>query len=146
MHIVRLDHATINTTDLAASIEFYRHFLGLKPGWRPNFKSNGAWLYPEGGDYPILHLVERERPAEGGKFDHIAFRHAGVDAYLEKVKAAGAEYIAVPVDGTNMIQIQHRDPNQVLIEVNFIDEHIAPSEIIGKNRPSDSARGRAGSS
>jgi catechol 2,3-dioxygenase-like lactoylglutathione lyase family enzyme len=130
MHIVRLDHATINTNDLTSTIGFYSHFLGLKPGWRPDFAVAGAWLYPEGGDYPILHLIERERAPGSGKFDHLAFRHRGLNAYLAKVKASGAEYMAVPIDGTNLIQVQHRDPNQVLIEVNFADEPIDPSDIV----------------
>jgi catechol 2,3-dioxygenase-like lactoylglutathione lyase family enzyme len=134
MQVVRLDHATITTADLPASIAFYGHFLGLKPGWRPNFSRGGAWLYPEGGDYPIVHLIEKDGPADGGKFDHLAFRVTGLNAYLAKVKAAGAKYMAVPVDETNLVQIQHRDPNHVLIEATFEDEVIAPSDIIGPER------------
>ncbi len=124
MHVIRLDHATINTTGLAASLKFYERYLGLKPGWRPPFDVGGAWLYPEGGDYPILHLIERERLAEGGNFDHIAFRGSDLSAYLAKLNAAGDEYAAMPVPGTRLVQVHHRDPNGVLIEVNFENESL----------------------
>lgn len=130
MSIIQLDHVTINSTDLEASVQFYNYFLGMKPGPRPDFAVGGVWLYPEGGDYPIVHLIDRKREAEGGKFDHIAFRHSGLSAYLAKVKASGTQYIAVPIEGTGLVQVQHRDPNHVLIEVNFFEEPIAPSDIV----------------
>ena len=126
MHGLRLDHATINTTDLRASLAFYERFLGMKPGWRPPFAIGGAWLYAEGGDYPILHIVERARPAEGGNFDHIAFRGSNLGAaYLAKLKDAGETYEAQPVPETGLVQVHHRDPNGVLIEVNFEGEPLA---------------------
>ncbi len=129
MHVVRLDHATINTSDLAASLDFYGYFLGMKPGWRPPFDIGGAWLYPEGGDYPILHLIVREISKARNNFDHVAFRGENLPAYLKKVKGRGARYIAAPVPDFPLVQVQHIDPNGVLIEVNFHHETIAPEEI-----------------
>lgn len=130
MHIVRLDHATINTADLTASVAFYGHYLGLKPGWRPPFNMGGAWLYPEDGSYPILHLIAREKSAaRGGNFDHVAFRGKDLKAYLAKVKSSGDSYTVSPVPGTKLVQVQHYDPNQVLVEVNFEDEPLDPTEL-----------------
>ena len=130
MHIVRLDHATINTADLKASVAFYGHYLGLKPGWRPPFDMDGAWLYPEDGSYPILHLIAREKSAgRGGMFDHVAFRGEDLKAYLAKVKSSGDSYTASPVPGTKLVQVQHYDPNQVLIEVNFENEPLDPNDL-----------------
>jgi catechol 2,3-dioxygenase-like lactoylglutathione lyase family enzyme len=130
MHIVRLDHATINTADLTASVAFYGQYLGLKPGWRPPFNIGGAWLYPEDGSYPILHLIARkESTARGGMFDHVAFRGKDLQGYLAKLKSSGDSYTASPVLGTNLVQVQHYDPNQVLIEVNFENEPLDPAEM-----------------
>jgi catechol 2,3-dioxygenase-like lactoylglutathione lyase family enzyme len=129
MHVIRLDHATINTADLAASLRFYEHFLGMKPGRRPDFGIGGAWLYPEGGDYPILHLIEAGSRPAGGMFDHVAFRGSGLAGYVDKVKAAGGWYRATPVPETNLVQVQHRDPSGVTIEVNFADEPLDPAEL-----------------
>jgi catechol 2,3-dioxygenase-like lactoylglutathione lyase family enzyme len=129
MHVIRLDHATINTADVAASVAFYGHFLGMAPGWRPPFNVGGAWLYPSGGDYPIVHLIEAKRAPDGGMFDHVAFRGEGLAGYLAKVKASGGWYRATPVPGTGLVQIHHRDPNGVLIEVNFEGEPLDPAEL-----------------
>lgn len=129
MHVIRLDHATINTSDLRASLAFYEHFLGMKPGFRPTLSIGGAWLYPEGGDYPILHLIEKEREAVENRFDHVAFRSVGLASYLSKVKATGEWYNAMPVPETPLVQVQHYDPSRVLIEVNFENEPISPDEI-----------------
>ena len=125
MDIVRLDHATINTADLSASVSFYRYYLGMKPGWRTPVEIGGAWLYAEGGDYPILHLIaRREDVGKGGMLDHIAFRSKNLKAYVAKLKARGDSYKADPVPGTKLIQVHHRDPNQVLIEVCFENESL----------------------
>jgi len=126
---VRLDHATINTVDLAASLQFYERFLGFKPGWRPELGIGGAWLYAQGGDYPILHLIERPADPQGGMFDHIAFRARGLEAYLTKVKSSGCYYTAMAVPETTLVQIQHRDPNGVLIEIAFEGEPLDASEV-----------------
>ena len=128
MDAVKLDHVTIRTADLAATLRFYEHFLGLKPGWRPQFSVGGAWLYPEGGDYPILHVIETEE-SQPGMRDHVAFRVTGLQAYLDKVKAGGGTYMAIPVPESELVQVQHRDPNRLLVEATFEGEPIAADEI-----------------
>ena len=73
MRNVRLDHAAINTTDLDATIAFYEHFLGLRPGWRPPIDIPGAWLYPADGDQAIVHVLAcNEARDRGGMLDHVA--------------------------------------------------------------------------
>jgi catechol 2,3-dioxygenase-like lactoylglutathione lyase family enzyme len=130
MNIVRLDHATINTADLAASVAFYGYYLGLKPGWRPQFDIGGAWLYAEDESYAIVHLILRkESTGRGGMFDHIAFRSKDLRGYLGKLKSSGDSYKVSPVPETNLVQVQHYDPNQVYIEVNFENEPLEPAEM-----------------
>jgi len=133
MHTVKLDHVTIDTTDLDTTLKFYEHFLGLKAGPRPDFSVGGAWLYPAGGDYPILHIIEvNEEPQnkQGTMFNHFAFRQKGLDACLEKVKLSGVPYTVTPVPETELVQIQFYDPNQLLVEITFENEKLDPSEII----------------
>jgi catechol 2,3-dioxygenase-like lactoylglutathione lyase family enzyme len=140
MHISRLDHATINTADLEASIAWYERYLELKPGYRPDFGIGGAWLYPQDQSYPILHLISRpDFKPRSGMFDHVAFRSKDLNGYLAKVKASGDWYTVTPVMGTNLVQVQHFDPNEVLIEVNFADEPLDPAEL----RPNDFGAFRA---
>lgn len=119
MQGVRLDHATIDTDDVDASVAFYREFLGLQPGWRPDWDVGGAWLYASDGDYPILHLLERPRREGVGMFNHVAFRGEDLPAYIAKLRTAGCWFEARPVDQTPYVQIHHFDPNGVRIEVIF---------------------------
>jgi len=128
MPVITLDHVTIRTTELAATVEFYGRFFGLRPGFRPPFPTGGAWLYAEGGNYPILHVIETD-VLQPGMRDHVAFRVSGLPEYLDKVKAADAAYMAITVPETNLVQVQHRDPNGLLVEATFEDEPIQPEEV-----------------
>lgn len=128
MQGVRLDHATINTADVDATVEFFGEYLGLRPGFRPDFGFPGAWLYPEDGDYPIVHLIGVEHAKlPGGNFDHIAFRGVDMRAYIDKLRTNGAEYRAMAVTDTPLSQIHHFDPNGVKIEVTF--EEPVPTDL-----------------
>ena len=119
MKHVRLDHATINTDRVAESVAFYRDFLGLKAGWRPDWDVGGAWLYAFDGDYPILHLLETPRIEGSSMFNHVAFRGEDLLAYLAKLRDARCWFEARPVDQTPYTQVHHFDPNDVRIEVIF---------------------------
>ncbi len=127
MRGVRLDHATINTADVDGSVEFFGTYLGLRPGFRPDFGFPGAWLYAEDGDYPILHLIGiAEEHEAGGNFDHIAFRGVGIADYLAKLRANGQSFKVAAVVETPFSQVHHFDPNGVKIEVTF--EEPVPAE------------------
>ena len=134
---VRLDHATIDTHDVDASVAFYREFFNLQPGWRPDWDVGGAWLYAEDGDYPILHLLERPRIEGASMFNHVAFRCVNLPAYLDKVKTKGCWFEARPVEGTPYTQVHHFDPNGVRIEAIFEEplgaNRIASDDLDGSN-------------
>ncbi|MFN3472971.1 MAG: VOC family protein [Blastomonas sp.] len=123
MHGLSIDHATIRTARLADTIAFYQAFLGFSVGWRPSLTNSGAWLYAQGGDAPILHLIETpEDVGQGGMFDHIAFRGTGLLRYLDRLKAADVAFLARPVPETRLTQVHHFDPNGVKIEVAFEEQ------------------------
>lgn len=128
MRAVRLDHATINTADVDLTVEFFGEYLGLRPGFRPDFGFPGAWLYPEDGDYPIVHLIGIDEKREpGGSFDHIAFRGENMPAYIAKLEATGQPYTMMAVTETPLSQVHHFDPNGVKIEVTF-EERLPPDD------------------
>ena len=123
---LRLDHATIRTAKLAETVAFYGEFLGFSTGWRPPLRVDGVWLYPQGGDYPILHVIETSQDiGRGGMFDHIAFRVSGLGAYLDKLRAAGVPFESKPVPETPLTQVHHYDPNDIKLELTF-EEQIEP--------------------
>ena len=85
-----VNHFTVLTDDLPATLAFYEEHLNLKPGARPPFTFPGAWLYADGGKGPdpILHIVagiEKERLVKG-VLDHMAFSGKGLAAAVAKLK------------------------------------------------------------
>ena len=115
-----LDHVTLRTRDLDASLAFYRGVLGLEVAdWRPPFKFDGAWLALAG--HAVVHLVAG-RPAEHptGAVDHFAIAGTG------SPEAAKAELAAKNVAFDERVTPDGRfrqlfivDPDGVKIEIVF---------------------------
>jgi catechol 2,3-dioxygenase-like lactoylglutathione lyase family enzyme len=128
-----LHHVAIRTSDLATTLEFYASMLNLHPGPRPDFPLPGAWLYAEGSDTPVVHVVEVAQCADtgSGMFDHFSFVGSDLAAYLKKVKQLGSKYSLTRTPGMDIVQIQHRDPNNVIVEVTFFGEPVSDEEIVG---------------
>jgi len=132
MPALYLDHVTLCSENVAETIAFYSDILGLRPGFRPALESNGvkvdgAWLYAEDGDYPILHIINRQ-PEGGSKgaFDHFAFRSTGLLAFIDHLRAQAIDFKAAPVADTADTQVHFFDPNGVKIEMTFA-ERVDPS-------------------
>jgi len=120
-----LDHVTIRCAQLQRSRDFYVDLLGLAQGARPAFAFRGYWLYL--GGVPVVHLVEAaDRPAEReivsegtGSFDHLAFRGDDAVALKVRLEKAGLAFRERTVPGGALAQIFVRDPEGVLVEINF---------------------------
>lgn len=119
MAITTLDHYTINTLDLEATIRFYVEVLGFENGERPPFSFPGAWLYCQGR--PVVHLVGGKAPEEAGTgtIDHVAFRAGGLGDFIRRFEDRGIPYSERDVPGAGIHQVFLRDPNGVSIEINF---------------------------
>jgi catechol 2,3-dioxygenase-like lactoylglutathione lyase family enzyme len=156
MDIKRVDHYSIRTPDLEASRRFYTDVIGLKEGPRPPFNFPGYWLYS--GDPPLdLHNAARnygfvhlmgfdrdnpnslndyvgERDAAGpqtgtGALDHIAFAATGRSAMIERCRRHNVEFFerAVPLLGLHQMFI--KDPNGVMIEINYPASEVPQQEL-----------------
>ena len=117
---MKLDHINIVTEDLDETVTFFADVLGLSVGPRPNFSSQGAWMYGAVEDVAIVHIVVGQpNTGDGGAMDHIAFR--GVDAAKLRgnLDDAGIAFETRVVPGTGDTQIFFRAPFGTKIEVNF---------------------------
>ncbi len=121
MTVSALDHYTINTADLDASVAFYTGILGLADGPRPAFDGPGAWLYCD--DRPVVHLIGGGGKDTGtGVIDHVAFRASGLADYRARLDERGIAYRERDVPGQPLHQLFLTDPDGITIEINFRDE------------------------
>jgi catechol 2,3-dioxygenase-like lactoylglutathione lyase family enzyme len=129
---LRLDHVTLSSGCVEETVAFYGDILGLRPGHRPPLEANGVrvpgvWLYADGGDYPILHIIDRKPDsAQTGAFNHFAFRGSGLLAFLGHLRNRAIDFKASPVADTADTQVHFLDPNGVKIEMIFA-ERVDPS-------------------
>ncbi len=131
MSVTAMNHFTVLTDDLPATLAFYEAHLGLKAGARPPFGFPGAWLYADGGrgKDPILHIVAgigKERLVKG-VIDHMAFSGKGLDAAVGKLKARGIAYELRRLPGYGTWQLFFVDPNGAKVEIDFDSAEPAPA-------------------
>jgi catechol 2,3-dioxygenase-like lactoylglutathione lyase family enzyme len=122
MSVGMLDHFNIRTRQLDDTVRFYEDVLGLQNGDRPNFSFPGAWMYSEGR--PVVHLVDISPTAEQQKPDsgvvhHVAFASRDFDGMKQRLQSKGMAFDTRQVPGGATWQIFVRDPNGVMIELNY---------------------------
>src|SRR3954466_12742274 len=117
-----LDHFNIRTRQLADTVKFYEDVLGLENGARPNFAFPGAWMYSEGR--AVVHLVdispsdEQQKPASG-VVHPVAFASRDFNGMKARLQSKGMAFDTRQVPGGELWQIFVRDPNGVMIELNY---------------------------
>jgi catechol 2,3-dioxygenase-like lactoylglutathione lyase family enzyme len=117
-----LDHFNIRTRRLDDTVRFYEDILGLQNGDRPNFSFPGAWMYSEGR--PVVHLVDISPTSEPQKPDsgvvhHVAFASRDFKGMKQRLQSKGMAFDTRQVPGGELWQIFVRDPNGVMIELNY---------------------------
>jgi catechol 2,3-dioxygenase-like lactoylglutathione lyase family enzyme len=134
MALERIDHYLLQTTDLAATRDWYVKVLGMREGPHPDFKFPVVWLYL--GDKDVLHVSEggrnvsenrrrylgQESQAESGSgvIDHIAFFGTGLKAMIEHLQAQGIAFTQRMVDDQGLYQLFLKDPvNGVKVELSY---------------------------
>jgi len=126
MPISAMNHFTVLTKDLAATIAFYVDLLGLTEGFRPDFDFPGAWLYA--GGHAILHVVAgRGLPADPrGVIDHMAFSAHDLRGVAAVLTGRGIAYDLRRVPSTGAWQLFCIDPNGARVELDFEPGEAAP--------------------
>ena len=129
MPVSGMNHFTVLTDDLEATLAFYGEFLGLSAGPRPPFKFPGAWMYAEGGSEAILHVIAGRERAElvKGAIDHMAFTAQGLAAAVAKLKARGMAYELRQLPEYGTWQLFFLDPNGAKVELDFDPAEAAPA-------------------
>jgi catechol 2,3-dioxygenase-like lactoylglutathione lyase family enzyme len=131
MTVTAMNHFTILTDDLPATLAFYADHLNLKPGARPPFTFPGAWLYADGGKGPdpILHIVagKKKDVLVKGVIDHMAFSGKGLAAAVAKLTAKQVKYELRQLPAYGTWQLFFFDPNGAKVEIDFDKSEPAPA-------------------
>ena len=130
MTVTAVNHFTVLTDDLPATLAFYEEHLNLRPGARPPFTFPGAWLYADGGKgpHPILHIVagiKKERLVRG-VLDHMAFSGAGLSVAVAKLKSRNIPYELRRLPEYGTWQLFFFDPNDAKVEIDFDKSEAGP--------------------
>ncbi len=127
MAIVGMNHFTVLTSDLDATLNFYCDLLGLRNGPRPPFDFPGAWLY--GGEQAILHVIAgRPLPdPPAGVIDHMAFSAVGLAQTVMRLRAAKIHCDLRQLPRNGAWQLFCQDPNGARVELDFDASEAAPA-------------------
>jgi len=133
MPLSHIEHFLLQTTDMAATRDWYVKVLGFRVGPHPDFKFPVCWLYL--GDKDVIHVTEggasvsenrkryvgqESQATQGsGVIDHVAFRCAGLAQMLEHLTALGVPFKRRQVSDQGLYQLFLFDPNGVKVELNF---------------------------
>ena len=132
MTVTAVNHFTVLTDNLPATLAFYEEHLNLKPGARPPFTFPGAWLYADGGKgpLPILHIVAgiaKERLVKG-VLDHMAYSGVGLAAAVEKLRTKNIKYELRRLPEYGTWQLFFFDPNDAKVEIDFDKSEAGPED------------------
>ncbi|CAN7593874.1 VOC family protein [Phenylobacterium sp. LjRoot219] len=120
MPLHRIDHITLNSSDLAKTCAFYAEALGFEVERKEALGYRGAWLFL--GGHPYVHVMARapEQPPETcGLVDHFALEATGLAETRARLVRAGVTFRENPLPEMELHQIIVRDPDGVKVELNF---------------------------
>ena len=119
MAVTAMNHFTVLTDDVEATVRFYRDVVGLAQGARPPLGFPGAWLYT--GNQAVLHVVGGRQRSElrAGVIDHMAFSATGLKDVVGKLKQRGVRYELRQQGETGAWQLFFHDPNGAKVELDF---------------------------
>ena len=125
MRLLDINHVAIRTLDLDKTNTFYTDVLGMSLAKRPPFDFPGSWLQI---GQTMIHVMSgtaaydlegKFRPM-GGSVDHISITAEGFDDYAERFTKHGLPWREFAVPEADICQLFVRDPNGILIELNFV--------------------------
>lgn len=139
MPLSELNHYFVRANDLKATRDFYVNVLGFEQMPRPDFPFPGYWLGVEGKIQ--VHMAPHNIPNkekyylgtpknaatdQTGVVDHIAFLATDPQEFVERFQKLGLEFRPRYLSDSQLYQLMIRDPNGLMIELNFFGIKDAP--------------------
>jgi catechol 2,3-dioxygenase-like lactoylglutathione lyase family enzyme len=125
----RLDHINVQTRELAATVRFYADVLDLEARNPPPplDPAEVQWMH-DSEERAIFHLStpgslnavdDVNIGADTGAVHHVALDCSGHDAMVDRLETLGVAHRLNHVLAIDLKQIFVRDPNGVLLELNY---------------------------
>lgn len=108
-----LAHLLLQTSDLEAAERFYVELLGFRVRRRETFRDGRPLILTE----QRMGLTNGRPDGAGANVDHIAFRVQGLEALLERVRAAGVRVIRGPETNAYGTSVYLEDPDGNEVEL-----------------------------
>jgi catechol 2,3-dioxygenase-like lactoylglutathione lyase family enzyme len=115
----RLDHVSLNVSDRARSIAWYRDVLGLEPKNEPREDDWPAFM----GDFgACIGLFQAQEPAVERGAESVGFRHLAFTVGMDDLERAQAHFTKLGVghrfeDHGNAHSVYLRDPDGHTVEL-----------------------------
>ncbi|QJR80806.1 diguanylate cyclase [Alteromonas pelagimontana] len=121
MGIEAIDHYNIQApwNALLQTRSFYIDIVGLREGFRPEFRHRGFWLYAH--KLPLLHLSEGTEVMREPRssIDHVAFKCTGLQEIVTRLNDKKIRFRQQGIAQLQQTQLFFRDPLGNGIELNF---------------------------
>jgi catechol 2,3-dioxygenase-like lactoylglutathione lyase family enzyme len=129
LRVNRLDHVNVQTVKLAETVRFYTDVLALRAGDPPPplDPARVQWMF-DGDGRAIFHLsspgslnaIEDTNIGEDtGAVHHVALDCSGHDEMVARLERLAVAHRLNHVQAIDLKQIFVRDPNNVLLELNY---------------------------
>ena len=124
-----LDHVNIQTEKLGETVAFYRDVIALRAGDPPPpldpalvqwmFDAEGRAIFHLSAPGALVGTRVINKGADTGAVHHVALSCKGHDPMVEKLDRLGLAHNENHVMAIDLKQIFVRDPNGVLLELNY---------------------------
>jgi catechol 2,3-dioxygenase-like lactoylglutathione lyase family enzyme len=134
MPITEINHYFVRANNLEETRQFYMEALGFEQMHRPDFPFPGYWLGTNGKiqvhmgphdipNKPLYYLgtPNDARTDQSGVVDHIAFLATDPEAFSHRFKKMGLNYRPRYFPEFKLFQYFVKDPNGLMIELNFFN-------------------------
>jgi len=117
MQLQRLDHVSLNVTDRARSIAWYRDVLGLPQLNQPSADDEPVFLGQPGLQFGLFQAQQQSpaREPESSGLRHVAIVVDDLDAAQERLRSHRVEFRYE--DHGNALSVYFRDPDGHVLEI-----------------------------
>ena len=117
MRLLRLDHVSLNVTDRARSVAWYRDVLGLQQLNQATDDDEPVFLGEPGRQFGLFQAQRRSpaREPESSGLRHVALVVDDLDAARERLRAHGVSFR--DADHGNALSVYFSDPDGHVLEL-----------------------------